>query len=178
MTWLRWAAFALALIGLRWVIAHRGEDAAAYILAPLFGVVLLAAYFRHARKQHTELTIMQAEPDERAALLAAMSPARAAEVRFTLRSFADIDLSAAPSSAEFGYPVAPRRLTAVLFWAGVICTAGLLLPIIRGQADWSSTLMLLIVAGIFFLMTLSYRITHRWTGTRLVVTEEALTELF
>jgi hypothetical protein len=178
MTWLRWAGFLAAIAGVRWVIAHRGEEAAAYIVGGLFVVVLLMAYLRHALRQHSELSVMQADPEERAAMLAAMPPARAAEIRLTLGSFEDIDPSIPPPMLEFTYPIAPRRLTAGLFWASALCTAGLLLPIIRGQiSEWSSAVMLLVLAAIFFVTALGYRITHRWAGTRLRVGPQGLTEL-
>jgi len=178
MTWLRWAGFLAAIAGVRWVIAHRGEEAAAYVVGILFVAVLLGAYLRHALRQHSELTVMQADPKERATMLAAMPPARAAEIRFTLRSFEDIDPSTPPPTVEFSYPIAPRRLTAALFWASALCTAGLLLPIIRGQiSEWSSAVMLLVLAAIFFVTALGYRITHRWAGTRLRVGPQSLTEL-
>jgi Bacterial PH domain len=178
MTWLRWVGFVVAVTGIRWVIAHRGEETAAYIIAVLFVLTLLVGYLRHAHRQHAELTLMQADPQERAMLLSAMPPARAAEMRFTLRSFQDIDPSIIPAATEFTYPEASAHMTAILFWASAIFTVGMLLPILRGGlSDWSSAGMLLVLAALFFVTALGYRLTHRWAGTRLRVSPDGLTEL-
>jgi hypothetical protein len=178
MIWLRWAGFLAAIAGVRWVIAHRGEETAAYIVGLLFAMVLLVGYLRHAHRQHAELTVMQADPEERATLLAVMPPARAAEMRMTLASFEDIDPSIVPPVTEFTYPVASPRLTVLLFWATALCTVVMLLPILRGGiSDWSSAVILLVLAAIFFVAALGYRLAHRWAGTRLRVTPEGLTEL-
>jgi hypothetical protein len=122
--------------------------------------------------------ILQADSAERALRLAALPPARAAEIRFATGSFEDIDLGTAPPATEFSYPAASRALTSILFWASAGCVAGSLLPIVRGRvADQTNSAILLAVALLFFLAAFGYRIGHRWAGVKLRVDSEGLTEL-
>lgn len=178
MTWRYWLGFLVAFAALKWVMSHYGEEAGAYLVLGLLAAVLVIGYLIHAQKQHQEAMILQADPDERGRLLAHLPPARAAEMRFAMKSFEDVDLATAPPATEFSYPPATRTLTATLFWASAACAAGLLLPIIRGKVADQTTGAVLVAAALLFLVTaVGYRIGHRWAGVKLRVDAEGLTEL-
>jgi hypothetical protein len=177
MTWRHWLGFFAAFAALKWVMSRYGEDAGAYVVAALLVTVLVIAYLLHAHRQHTELTIEQADPEERARLLAGLAPERAAAIRFAMRSFEDIDLSAVPPTAEFSYPPASRRLSSALFWASALCAAGLLLPVLRGRvSDQAAGIGLLATAVLFIVAALGYQKGNRWAGVKVRVDSEGLTE--
>jgi Bacterial PH domain len=177
MTWRYWLGFFAAFAALKWIMGRYGEDAGAYVVVALLVAVLVIAYLLHAHRQHTELTIAQAVPEERAQLLAGLAPGRAAAIRFAMRSFEDIDLSTVPPNAEFAYPPASRRLSAALFWASALCAAGLLLPILRGRvSDLAAGIGLLVTAVLFIVAALGYQRGNRWAGVKVRVDSEGLTE--
>jgi hypothetical protein len=178
MTWRHWLGYLVAFAGLKWIMGHCGDAAGAYVVAGLSVVILVTAYLRHASKQHSELMILQAEPDERARLLSALPAAEAATIRIGLRSFEDIDLAAAPPPVEFSYPAASRGLTALLFWASALCAAGMLVPIVRGTVlDWIAAGILIALALVFFVAALGYQLGGRWAGIKVRVDAEGVTEM-
>jgi len=177
MTWRHWLGYLGAFAGLKWLMGRYGEEAGAYVVAGLLIALLLISYLLRAHRQHAELLVAQAEPEERAQLLGAMSPAQAAALRFRLRWFDDLDLSVAPPAVEFSYPPASLWLTTLLFWGSAICAAGLLVPILRRQAVEPSTAVgLLVAAALFIFAAFGYKLGHRWAGIRLRVDCDGLTE--
>jgi hypothetical protein len=130
----------------------------------------------HTHKQHAELMILQADPEERGRLLARLAPGRAAELRFAMRLFEDIDLATAPAATEFSYLPASRRLTALVFWASAFCGAGLLVPVIRGRViDQTSAALLIGFAALFLLSAFGYKLGHQRAGVKLRVDSDGLT---
>jgi YD repeat-containing protein len=177
MTWRHWLGLLGAFATLKWVMGRYGEDVGAYVVVGLLAAILLIGYLLHAHRQHMELTVAQAEPEERARLLAALPPAQAAALRFSVNSLDDLDTSAAPPAVEFSYPPASRGLTRILFWASVLCTVGLLLPILGGgPLERSTAIGLIASAGVFIVAALGYKLGHRWAGLTVRVDAEGLTE--
>jgi hypothetical protein len=177
MTWRHWLGFFGAFAALKWIMGHYGEEAGAYVVLGLLAAVMVVAYVLHAHRQHTEVAVAQAEPEERARLLADLPPGRAAALRFSMRSFEDIDPSIEPPVAEFSYLPASRGLTTVLFWTSAVCGAGLLLPLLRSQvADSGTAVALVIAAALFILAARGYQVGHRGAGVRVRVDADGLTE--
>ncbi len=166
-----------AALAVKWLISHRGEDTAAYVLLVAFAAVMLVAYLRHTHRQNTDLAVFEADPEERADLLARLPPGQAASLRFRMGSFEDLDLAEAPPPVEFRYPEASRSFNTALFWLAVVFAAGFTWPVARGQIDDAGSAgVMLALAALMFLSALGYRATHRWAGRSLLLDEDGMTE--
>ena len=65
MTWRHWLGYLGAFAGLKWLMGRYGEEAGAYVVAGLLIALLLISYLLRAHRQHAELLVAQAEPEER-----------------------------------------------------------------------------------------------------------------
>ena len=151
MTWRRYLAFFMVIVGLRALGEHFGQRWDAYLLAFVVVTLLAGGFYNRSRWHGTLKRLGYGSDTERAKILQDLADKDLAVSWYAAHETGIEPLPVAPQEGTFSYPPGSRSLLTFQFWACVLFAGGFLRPIITEGSTDPANDWVLFVLGLVFL---------------------------